>query len=54
MTDLSRYQRAEDAGPKRRGLPRTAWLAIVVIVALVVVVVVLALGGGHDPSQLNH
>jgi uncharacterized membrane protein YidH (DUF202 family) len=54
MTDPSRYQRVEDAGTKRRGLPRAAWVGILVVVALVVVVVMLALGGGHDPSQMNH
>lgn len=55
MTDPSRYQRVEDAGTRRRGLPRVVWVAILVVaVALVVFVVMLASGGGHDPSQMNH
>jgi uncharacterized membrane protein YidH (DUF202 family) len=55
MTDPSRYQRVEDARTKRRGLPRAAWVVILVVaVAVGVVVVMLASGGGHDPSQMNH
>jgi hypothetical protein len=54
MTDPPRYQRVEDASTKRRGLPRAAWVAILVVAVALVVFVVMLANGGHDPSQMNH